>query len=195
MAQAVVYGLGWVAVAGVFGALLGSITTGTPGLIIWSVSGIAVGAAQWTLVRRRLRVSPIPWVAVTAIGSFVAIYAHFYFALLITKSGGGILDLATRYPGEFLRDSIVMPLVGALTLGLPQGVALRDTPIRWWAWILATTLGVVAAWFGELALQGIRFWNMPPEFGMIVHTGGYWIMLTLPQAVLIGRATKRAMPV
>jgi hypothetical protein len=80
-----------------------------------------------------------------------------------------------------------------LTLGLPQSVALRDTPIRWWAWTLATTLGVVAAWFGELALQGVRFWNMPPEVGMIVHTSGYWFMLTLPQAVVIGRAMKRAM--
>lgn len=80
MAKALAYGLGWVALAGVVGALVGAVATGIPGIILWSLSGIAVGTVQWAFVRRQLQVSVVSWIAATAIGAFVTIALHFFWA-------------------------------------------------------------------------------------------------------------------
>lgn len=112
--------------------------------------------------------------------------------LLITKGAGGILNFTTEYGYEFVYDSIIIALAGGLMLGVPQAVVLGGTPVRWWAWIPATTLGAVLAWVGHLLLlfplsaRG----QLPPELDMIAVVGGYWIALTLPQSVLIGLAMK-----
>lgn len=191
MARALTYGLGWVAVAGVVGGLVGGVAPGVVGLVFLALSGVAVGAVQWRYVLRPLGVAPAPWIATTAIGACAAMLTHFMMALGFTKTTVGFADIIDRFGGKLFYAGLYVALAGALLWGAPQAFVLRETAVRWWAWILATMVGVSCAWFGALALHGTGFATTPPEIGRIIRVAAYWAVLTLPQAILIGRAMKK----
>jgi hypothetical protein len=180
---AIGFGLGWIVGTSVVGGLLGALATGLAGLVVWTLSGFAVGAAQWLLIRHRLRVSPIRWIAATAFGSFVIILVHIYLGTLVSKGIGR---------SEVLVDAVIMAIIGGLALRIPQAAALGDTPIRWPAWCWATAFGALAAWLGDFGLVTFVAGDLPREAGMIALTSGFWAALSLPQAILIGRAMKGA---
>jgi hypothetical protein len=186
--RAALFGVGWVLGAGAAGGLLGSIADGVTGLIIWGLSGIAVGAVQWALVSRRLQIPPIRWIVATSIGSFATLYVHFYLGVLITKGARSFFGLMASHGGELLFNSVIVAIAGGLLLGIPQASALGRTPIRWWTWPLATMLGALVAWLADLGLWSV---DMPRRIEAIIRVGGYWVALSLPQAFLIGWALRR----
>lgn len=190
-ARALAYGIAWVAVAGVVGGFVGGVVPGIVGLVFLALSGIAVGAVQWRLILRPLGVSPVPWVATTAIGACAAMFTHYMMAGAVMKTTVGIADIINRFGDRLFYSGFYVALVGALLWGVPQAIVLRETTVRWWVWILVTMLGVLCAWIGALALSGIAFATMPPEIGRISHVAAYWVIVTLPQAILIGRAIGR----
>lgn len=212
MARALTYGVRWAAVAGLVGAVVGllsavaGVVAGSTGTRIavwtlWSLSGVAVGAAQWAVVRGRMRLSPIRWIAATAIAPL----GFVVFILLVTAHGviqsAGYLEPSAAYAPAFIVQGVVTAAVCGLILGGLQAAALRDASIDWLAWICATMLGVLAAWVFNLALL---FLFVPTAHGgfskpnceacWIAELVGPWIMLCLPQAFLIGRAADLHIP-
>jgi hypothetical protein len=196
MQRSVAFALSWILCAGAVGALLGaaaavlmSVTAGA-GIIVWALSGAAVGAAQWTVVCRRLQVSKWGWVAATALGSLPVMYVYFYLGVLVTKGAANFSDLLARYGDEVALYTLAVMLVGGVSLGLPQAMLLRETGIRWWNWPLATILGILGAWLGDLGLWDAMLGRWPRPIGIIIHMSGYWMALSLPQAVAIGAAMR-----
>jgi hypothetical protein len=182
--RAVFFGFGWMLSAGAVGAVVGSIATGTAGLTIWALSGAAVVSAQWALVRRQLQFAPLPWLAATALGSFLAGYVYVYTGIAVGDGGE-----------DALRGGVTVALAGGLMMGAPQAAFIRDPRIRWWAWILATMIGVLAAW--SVDLGGLWYsihGHVPRWIGAIAGTSGYWVAISLPQAFLIGWAMRRRTP-
>jgi hypothetical protein len=194
--RAAVFALSWVTCAGGIGSLLGALTNALEGAIdhagltVWAFSGIAVGAAQWALVCRRLQVSALGWIAATAFGSFLTMSVYFYLGVLVTKGAANFSNLLVRYGDEVALYSVVVMLVGGLTIGIPQAVLLRDTRIRWWIWPSATMLGVLGAWLGDLGLWDAILGRWPRQIEAIIHMSSYWLALSIPQALVIGHAVK-----
>lgn len=184
------FALGWVIAAGIVGGLVSALATGFAGLVARAFSGIAVGAAQWMLVHQRLRISLAEWTAATGFGSFIIVYVQIYFGILVTKGAGNFWDLITRYGGDVVIGGTIVAVVGGLVLGLPQAAVLRDTPVRWSAWFWATMFGAIAAWLGDLCLMTLVAGDLPREARMIALGAVYWVALSIPQAVLVGRAMK-----
>lgn len=127
------------------------------------------------------------------------------FFLLVASHGviqsAGHLEPSAVYAPAFIVQGVVAAAVCGVILGGLQATALHGASIDWLAWICATTLGVLAAWVPNLALL---FFFTPTAHGDfskpyreargIGEFGGYWIMLCLPQAFLIGRAVNLHIP-
>ncbi len=201
MARAHAYGLGWVAVADLAGlaGLAGAIATEIAELMLWPLSGIGVGAAQWALVRARMRISPMGWTAATAVASLGAVAFFLLLAQHVVIESSGDLNPSAACAPAFIVQSIIAAVVCGLILGILQVAALRDTPLVPGAWVCATIIGVMGAWLYYLGIVLLPAgpWYLPQavhQYRWTAIFGGYWVMLCLPQAVLIARAIKSAAP-
>ena len=140
-----------------------------------AVTGAAIGAAQWLVLRRRLPLSGL-WVAATAAGMAVG------------------MILGQLVLGD---DTAAMPLLlrGLLTgaaIGIPQAVLLRGvlpTPVIWAA---VVTLGWAVAW-SVTAAFGIdlaRKWAVFGTSGALV----FQLATGLTLAFLLAQAARTRAP-
>ena len=131
------WGIGWVLaflgfpIGGVLAvALISRLETPLDGLLGGAVAGLAIGAAQWLALRRRLPVD-WRWIVTTAVAMGLGL------ALGVLLFGA-----ATTVEATLLRA-----LPTGLLIGVAQAWLLR-TQMRYAAlWAVATTLLYVAAWF------------------------------------------------
>jgi hypothetical protein len=199
------FALAWVLCSTATGALLGSVvvllhaTVPWAGIALWASSGFGVGATQWLLMRDRVDVSFRWWLLATGCGAFAAVCAQFYFALPFSKAGLDFPDLINKFGyHKVLLFSALSVIAAGLALGIPQLVALKDTDIRWRAWLLATLFGYLALWLGNLGLWsmlmefiGISDRHWPRSTRIVSNFAGYWTAVSLAQALVIAPAVER----
>jgi hypothetical protein len=140
-----------------------------------AVTGAAVGAAQWLVLRRRLPLSGV-WVAATAAGMAIGM-----------TLGQVVLGDDT--------DSVPLLLRGVLTgaaIGVPQAVLLRGvlpTPV---IWAVVVTVGWAVAW-AVTAAFGVdlaRKWTVFGSSGALV----FQLVSGLTLAYLLAQAARTHAP-
>src|SRR5215210_1338449 len=113
--------------------LVGSIDGAADGALGGGVAGAVIGAAQWLVLRGRLRMTPL-WIAATALG-------------LALGDGVGAALTGT---GTTIGDLLITGLVCGVAVGLPQGALLgrcvRVTGLWTFVVALAWPLGWTVTW-------------------------------------------------
>ena len=156
-------------VAGVVGLLfVERVDSPLAALVGGAATGAVIGAGQWLVSRRRLRL--LPWVAATAVGMSLGLL----LGATVVSFGTSLIDLA-----------VMGALTGAV-LGVSQALALpARAPRRWWwaaampilwglGWVVSTSIGIAVeeqfSIFGASgavtfsALSGLLLaWILPTE--------------------------------
>ncbi len=145
-----------------------------------AVEGVAVGMAQWSVLRTALpELSWRPWVQATAIGAFVAwmlgmMPSTFFAATATATDAAASADVAAFDPSLALQMGLAVMMGAALGpfLGVPQWFVLRKHVPRAGRWVLANSV----AWAA----------GMPMIFLATSLIGTDWTNLAILATVSVG---------
>ena len=120
-------------IAGLLANFIGSVTTPVRAVIAGAIAGAVLGLIQWLVLKSRLPLLPIWWVAATSAG--MAIGLAISTALLGSETAGSELLLRAAITGLFVGAGQF--IVFQQVLPLPQSII----------WIGVVALGWTLGWF------------------------------------------------